>query len=93
MMYNHTCCSSTCTALPSGHAICCAGVADSDPFNASNRMGLDGTLHRVSAIRGSDKQRSILGLIYRLGRHISGLLCLLASADVLCHFHSLASRP
>ena len=62
--------------------MCCAGDADDDPFNAENRMGLDGTLHRISAIRGRDQQRSITGLTYRIGRHVSGLLLLLASTDV-----------
>lgn len=68
--------------------ICCAGdAADNDPFNAENRMGLDGTLHRISAIRGRDQLQSITGLTYRIGWHISGVLSLLASAAVSCYFH------
>ena len=41
-----------------------------DPFHADNRMGLTGTLHRISAIR--DRDGSVIGLTYRIGRHVSG---------------------
>ena len=44
----------------------CAG----DPFHADNRMGLTGTLHRISAIR--DRDGSVIGLTYRIGRHVAG---------------------
>lgn len=44
----------------------CAG----DPFHADNRMGLAGTLHRISAIR--DRDGSVIGLTYRIGRHAPG---------------------
>lgn len=74
-----------CNSIPT--CVCCAGDAGSDPFRAENRMGLDGTLHRISAIRGRDQQQSITGLTYRIGWHMSGVLCLLASADVVCNFH------
>ena len=40
------------------------------PFNSKNRAGVDGTLHRISAVIG-DKQR-VLGLTYRIGRHVEG---------------------
>ncbi len=43
-----------------------------DPFSFDNRMGIDGSLHRISAIR--DRDRSIIGLTYRIGRHIPGQL-------------------
>jgi len=36
-------------------------------------MGVEGTLHRISAIRNRDKQRSVIGLTYRVGRHMPGL--------------------
>ena len=41
-----------------------------DPFQGDNRAGLDGTLHRISAIR--DRDRSVIGLTYRVGRHMEG---------------------
>ena len=41
-----------------------------DPFQGDNRAGLDGTLHRISAIR--DRDRSVIGLTYRIGRHMEG---------------------
>ena len=46
------------------------GVAG-DPFHADNRMGLTGTLHRISAIR--DRDGSVIGLTYRIGRHVAGM--------------------
>ena len=49
-----------------------AGEADSEPFHEDNRMGLEGTLHRISAIRNRDPKRSIIGLTYRIGRHMPG---------------------
>ena len=42
-----------------------------DPFHADNRMGLTGTLHRISAIR--DRDGSVIGLTYRIGRHVAGM--------------------
>jgi len=46
-------------------------------------MGVEGTLHRISAIRNRDKQRSVIGLTYRVGRHMPGL--------PLCFAHRLCS--
>ena len=46
-----------------------------DPFHADNRMGLTGTLHRISAIR--DRDGSVIGLTYRIGRHVAGTPALL----------------
>ena len=45
-----------------------------DPFRASSQVGVVGTLHHVSAIRDSDARRSVIGLTYRVGRHIPGAL-------------------
>jgi len=45
-----------------------------DPFRASSQVGVVGTLHHVSAIRDSDARRSVIGLTYRIGRHIPGEL-------------------
>lgn len=61
-------------------ALCCAGsgqdvdgpAAAPDPFQVSSQVGLVGTLHHVSAIRDSDARRPVIGLTYRLGRHIPG---------------------
>ncbi len=33
-----------------------------------------GTLLRISAIRGRDEARTVIGLTYRIGRHIPGVL-------------------
>ena len=41
-----------------------------DPFHADNRMGLKGTLHRISAIR--DQDGSVIGITYCIGRHMPG---------------------
>jgi len=43
----------------------------SDIFTSDNRAGIPGTLHRISAIRG--RRHEILGLTYRIGRHIEGI--------------------
>ncbi len=49
-----------------------AGDIGEDPFHEDNRMGVEGTLHRISAIRNRDKQKSVIGLTYRIGRHMPG---------------------
>ena len=49
-----------------------AGDASADLFYADNRMGVEGTLHRISAIRNRDTHRSVIGLTYRVGRHMPG---------------------
>lgn len=59
--------------LPAPHCTCFAGDVG-DPFDADHRMGLKGTLHRISAIKDTNQPCSTIGLIYRIGRHISGLL-------------------
>lgn len=63
-----------------------AGNADSDPFDADDRLGLEGTLHRICAIRNRDQPRSIIGLTYRIGRHFPGL-CFLACPPADLYFH------
>ena len=52
--------------MPQSLVLFCAG----DPFHADNRMGLTGTLHRISAIK--DRDGSVIGLTYRIGRHVPG---------------------
>ena len=52
------------------------GTAGADPasalvFNSKNRAGLNGTLHRISAVIGDDHH--IQGMTYRIGRHVEGL--------------------
>ena len=50
-------------------------VRQMDPFMADNRVGIPGTLHRISAIR--DRDSTIIGLTYRVGRHLDGMpVCL-----------------
>ncbi len=51
---------------------CFAGDRSADLFYADNRMGVEGTLHRISAIRNRDTHRSVIGLTYRVGRHMPG---------------------
>jgi stage III sporulation protein SpoIIIAA len=53
----------------------------SDIFSSDNRAGIPGTLHRISAIRG--RKHEILGLTYRIGRHLEGVGELIH--DVLAH--------
>jgi stage III sporulation protein SpoIIIAA len=53
-----------------------------DPFKKDNRTGISRTLHRISAIRDSNSRRSVVGLTYRIGRHIAG-----APADAHRVFH------
>eukprot|EP00898_Chlorokybus_atmophyticus_P008824 jgi/Chlat1/8943/Chrsp94S00693 len=48
-------------------------------FLKSNRAGISGTLHRISQIVGPEK---VLGLTYRIGRHIEG------TADILVDYIS-----
>ena len=45
-------------------------------FGDDNRAGIDGQLHRISAIRNNSEK--IIGLTIRIGRHIEG------NADMLC---------
>lgn len=47
-----------------------SSTASDLPFRSDNRLAVPGSLHRISAIRGAD--RSIIGLTYRVGRHIAG---------------------
>jgi stage III sporulation protein SpoIIIAA len=49
------------------------------PFNDANRAGIPGTLHRISAIR--NREDSIVGMTYRVGRHIPATANLVA--DIL----------
>lgn len=64
-------------------------------------MGLTGTLHRISAIR--DRDGSVVGLTYRIGRHVAGtpactslvVSCTDALTDInglqhACHYASSA---
>lgn len=45
-------------------------------------MGLTGTLHRISAIK--DRDGSVIGLTYRIGRHVPGTPPLLSFATDVC---------
>lgn len=40
-------------------------------FNAKNRAGLEGTLHRISAMK--DESGQVIGLTLRIGRHQQGV--------------------
>lgn len=49
------------------------GKPHHDLFLWTNSLRLDRSLHQVSVIRDCDQERSIVGLTYRLGRHIPGV--------------------
>lgn len=57
-------CSKTVTSLPD------LVTGDRDPFRSDNRMGLEGSLHRISAMK--DRHGAVNGLTYRIGRHVQG---------------------
>lgn len=44
----------------------------------NNRMGIDGTLHRIIAIRDRSASRNVTSLTYRIGRHVPGQLTMIA---------------
>jgi stage III sporulation protein SpoIIIAA len=52
-----------------------AVIAQIGEFNADNRAGLEGTLHRISAIR--NRANRIIGLTMRIGRAVSGTIDLI----------------
>lgn len=50
---------------------CCGRrVAHSGMFSDTNRLGVPGSLHRISAMK--DRQGVVYGLTYRVGRHVPG---------------------
>ena len=55
------------------------GNVASQHFNDDNRMGIDGTLHSIVAIKDRRAARNVVGLTYRIGRHVPGK-CILLSA-------------
>jgi hypothetical protein len=48
-------------------------------FGSDERLGVPGTLHRISAMR--DRVGGVAGLTYRIGRHVPGVALMLG--DVL----------
>eukprot|EP00878_Enallax_costatus_P005606 GHUV01005879.1.p1 GENE.GHUV01005879.1~~GHUV01005879.1.p1 ORF type:complete len:850 (+),score=282.70 GHUV01005879.1:452-3001(+) len=74
------------------------GVGSNHPsgmFGSDQRLGVPGTLHRVSAMR--DRQGNIYGLTYRIGRHVPGVALLigdvLSSMKASVHPEHGAGRP
>lgn len=50
---------------------CCALAGNvPKPFQANSRVGIDGTLHRISAM--TDSYGEVIGLTYRVGRYFPG---------------------
>lgn len=47
-----------------------AAAAAVGPFGSDNRAGIQGTLHRISALRS--RKGSVVGLTCRVGRAVSG---------------------
>lgn len=60
-----------CNAASKDHSHSPRTAHPKNPFNADNRLGLTGTLHRISAIRNRDNH--VIGLTYRVGRHMPGM--------------------
>jgi stage III sporulation protein AA len=67
-------------------------------FSSDNRIGIPQTLHRISCIK--NKIHEIVGLTYRVGRHVSGtthiisdILGSLAPADDICPSLLVIGRP
>ena len=62
-----------------------AGHTACHPFEDANRAGIDGMLHSVIAIRDRSAARTVIGLTFRIGRHVPGkyspLTCLLPSTS------------
>ena len=52
-----------------------AVVSKVGEFNADNRAGIEGTLHRISALR--NRRNQIIGLTMRIGRSVTGTIDLL----------------
>lgn len=52
-----------------------AVVSNIGEFNADNRAGIEGTLHRISALR--NRRNHIIGLTMRVGRTVTGTIDLL----------------
>lgn len=50
-------------------------VSNIGEFNADNRAGIEGTLHRISALR--NRRNQIIGLTMRIGRTITGTVDLI----------------
>ncbi len=69
------------------------GVEGSDPFHFDDRMGVDKTLHRIAAIR--DRDTSVIGLTYRIGRHLPGVCELIIDllADIAVGHAQRAAMP
>ncbi|HKJ23060.1 MAG TPA: hypothetical protein VKA13_08225 [Gammaproteobacteria bacterium] len=64
-----------CTALsqtPVTEAGLFGVVSSIGEFNADNRAGIEGTLHRIPAIR--NRRRDIIGLTMRIGPTVSGTI-------------------
>ncbi|GAB4817299.1 hypothetical protein N2152v2_004345 [Parachlorella kessleri] len=60
------------------------GSKATELFYGDNRTGIPGSLHRISAMRGREKE--VLGLTYRIGRHVSGVALLVL--DILAALSS-----
>jgi len=56
------------------------GISDSLEFGSDNRAGIDGCLHRISAMRS--RHEDIIGLTLRIGRFVPGNAAMIE--DLLC---------
>ncbi len=65
----------TLSSTPVSAADLQAVVSRIGEFNADNRAGIEGTLHRISALR--NRRHQIIGLTMRVGRSVTGTIDLL----------------
>ncbi len=84
----------TTSSSSSSSSVSLASAAVKTLFGSDNRTGVSGTLHRISAMR--DKQGAVIGLTYRIGRHVPGVAMVIG--DVLSSMKasirgSAADRP
>lgn len=58
---------------------CLAGETACPPFEHDNRAGIDGMLHSIIAIRDRGTAHNVIGLTFRIGRHVPGKYNLLTA--------------
>jgi hypothetical protein len=73
---------------PVGRADLQAIIEAVGEFGADNRAGIEGTLHRISAIR--NRRGDIIGLTLRVGRAVSGTIDLIRAAGGEVHTYDFA---
>lgn len=73
-------CVGACCTMPFNcSCICLAGETACPPFEHDNRAGIDGMLHSIIAIRDRGTAHNVIGLTFRIGRHVPGKYNLLTA--------------